>query len=159
MIKYYQGLDPVDRRSYSISTDPVHLDIDAIHRYLSDESYWSKGVPRDVVERAIAGSLNFGLYRGEPGQELAGFARVVTDGATFAWLCDVFVLPAHRGKGLGAWLVETVVSHPELQELRNVLLATRDAQGLYKRFGFRPLAEPARWMAIRKRPASYASVP
>ena len=157
MTKYYQVVDPADRGGYSISTDPAHLDVDAIQRYLSDEAYWSKGVPREVVRRAIAGSLNFGVYRGEPGQELAGFARVVSDRATFAWLCDVFVLPAHRGKGLGVWLIETAMAHPDLQDLRNFLLATRDAHALYERFGFRPLAEPARWMAIRKRPASYSS--
>ena len=147
------------RDGYSLSTDPADLDRDAIHHYLSREAYWSKGVPRDVVERAIAASISFGLYKGEPGEELAGFARVVTDRATFAWLCDVFVLEPHRGRGLGVWLMENVMAHPDLADLRNFLLATRDAHGLYARFGFAPLAEPSRWMAIRKRPASYAEVP
>ena len=147
------------RDGYSISTEPRHLDVDAVHRYLSGEAYWSRGVPRETVERAIAASLNFGLYRGEPGTDLAGFARVVTDRATFAWLCDVFILETHRDKGLGAWLVETVVAHPDLQELRNFLLATRDAHALYARFGFRALGEPSNWMAIRKRPASYLGAP
>ena len=144
------------REGYTISTDPRHLDVGAVHRYLSGESYWAAGVPRRTLEKAIAGSLNFGLYAGEPGGTLAGYARVVTDRATFAWLCDVFVLPAHRGRGLGVWLMEVVMAHPDLQELRNFLLATRDAHGLYARFGFTPLEEPARWMAIRRRPASYA---
>lgn len=141
---------------YTISTDPRHFDLDVIHGYLAREAYWSKGIPRAVVEKAVAHSLAFGLFRGEPGAEQVGFARVVTDRASFAWLCDVFVLEAHRGKGLSKWLMETVMAHPDLQELRNFLLATRDAHSLYERFGFRPLAEPSRWMAIRARPRSYA---
>lgn len=103
------------RGDYLISTERSRLDLDAIHSYLSKEAYWSPGVPREVVERSIEHSLNFGLYRGE---EQAGFARVVTDYATFAWLADVFVLAEHRGAGLGKWLVETVVSHPDLRRLR-----------------------------------------
>jgi GNAT superfamily N-acetyltransferase len=96
---------------YSISTDPSRLDRDLLHRFLSEEAYWSPGVPRQVVERSIENSLNFGLYRGD---DQAGFARVVTDYATFGWLADVFVLGPHRGQGLGKWLVETVISHPKL---------------------------------------------
>ncbi len=131
------------RGDYEISTEPARLDFDAIHRYLSEDSYWARGISREVVERSIAGSLPFGLYRGG---DLAGFARAVTDRATFAYLGDVFVLPAHRGHGLGVWLVETVLSHPDLQGLRGFMLATEDAHGLYERFGFRALPTPERWM-------------
>lgn len=141
---------------YAISTDPRHLDLDALHRYLAGEAYWSRGIPRGVLEKAVAHSLSFGLYRGEAGGEQVGFARVVTDRASFAWLCDVFVLEAHRGKGLSKWLMETVMAHPDLQGLRTFMLATRDAHGLYARFGFAPLQDPSVWMAIRVRPRSYA---
>jgi GNAT superfamily N-acetyltransferase len=131
------------RGDYVISTDRSLLDLDAIHAYLSEEAYWSPGVSREVVERSIEHSLNFGLYR-DAGQ--AGFARVVTDYATFAWLADVFVLPAHRGAGLGKWLVETAVSHPQLRGMRRWILATGDAHGLYARFGFESAAGDSRFM-------------
>jgi GNAT superfamily N-acetyltransferase len=133
------------RGEYVVSTDPDRLDLAAVHQFLSEEAYWSPGVPLDVVRRAVAGSLVFGLYHG---QEQAGLARVVSDRATFAWLCDVYVLPEHRGHGLGKWLMECVKSHPELQGLRRWMLATRDAHGLYEQFGFVP-AEPGRFMEIR----------
>jgi GNAT superfamily N-acetyltransferase len=123
------------RDEYVISTDPARLDHEAIWRFLQT-TYWAAGVPRDDVERSIEHSLAFGLYAPHGAQ--AGFARVVTDRARFAWLADVFVLPAHRGRGLGVWLVGTVVAQPELARLR-FLLATADAHGLYERFGFRPL--------------------
>ncbi len=132
------------RDGYLISTDPAKLDREAIWRFLRT-SYWSPGIERDVVERGIENSLAFGLYG--PGGEQAGFARVVTDRARFAWLADVFVLDAHRGRGLGVWLVETIVGHPELQGLKFVL-ATADAHGLYERFGFEA-ADPARMMERR----------
>jgi GNAT superfamily N-acetyltransferase len=130
---------------YEISTDPARLDLDLIHRFLSREAYWSPGVPRDVVERALANSLCFGLFA--PGGAQAGFARAVTDRATFAYLADVFVLPEHRGRGLGVWLVETVLAHPDLQGLRRIELATVDAHGLYERFGFEPLRRVERFLA------------
>ena len=130
---------------YEISTDPARLDLDVIHGYLR-EAYWSPGVPRDVVERSIARSLCFGLYAPDGAQ--AGFARVVTDGATFAWIADVFVLDPHRGRGLGVWLMETVLAHPDLQGLRRIVLATKDAHELYERFGFVPLPTPERWMSV-----------
>jgi GNAT superfamily N-acetyltransferase len=120
---------------YAIDTDPALLDLDVLHRFLSEEAYWSPGVPREVVERSIERSLNFGLYR--DGAQV-GFARVVTDRATFAWLADVFVLEEHRGAGLGKWLVETVLTHPDLRDLRRWILGTADAHGLYERFGFTP---------------------
>jgi GNAT superfamily N-acetyltransferase len=128
---------------YEISTHPARLDVDVIHGYLR-EAYWSPGVVRDVVERSIARSLCFGLYAPDGAQ--AGFARAVTDGATFAWIADVFVLEAHRGRGLGVWLMQTLLAHPELQGLRRIVLATKDAHGLYERFGFVPLRTPERWM-------------
>src|ERR671923_1044617 len=141
------------RGDYLISTDRSRLDLDVIHTYLSEEAYWSPGVPRDVVERSIERSLNFGLYRGD---EQAGFARVVTDYATFAWLADVFVLDEHRGRGLGRWLVETALSHPDLQGLRRWILATGDAHGLYARFGFRQVASGSRFMVIEDAATSSA---
>ena len=137
--------DRVERGGYEISTDPARLDLDVIHGYLR-EAYWSPGVLRDVVERSIARSLCFGLYAPDGAQ--AGFARVVTDGATFAWIADVFVLDPHRGRGLGVWLMETVLAHPDLQGLRRIVLATKDAHELYERFGFVPLPTPERWMSV-----------
>ena len=137
------------RDGFTISTDRAHLDREVIYRYLHDEAYWSKGLPRDVFERAIESSLSFGLFEGEAGNggTQVGFSRVVTDGATFAWLCDVFVLPAFRGRGLATWLIETVVAHPDLQVQRGFVLATRDAHRLYSKFGWRPV-EAGRFMRI-----------
>jgi GNAT superfamily N-acetyltransferase len=134
------------RDGYLISTDPRLLDREAIWRFLR-ASYWSPGIARDVVDRGIDNSLAFGLYDDATGAQ-AGFARAVTDRTRFAWLADVFVLDAHRGRGLGVWLVETVIGHPELAGLR-LMLATADAQGLYERFGFVPV-DPAR---VLERPA------
>jgi ribosomal protein S18 acetylase RimI-like enzyme len=127
-----------------ISTDRRRLQLEIVHGYLT-RSYWAKGVSREVVERAIEHSLCFGLY---DGQAQVGFARVVTDRATFAYLSDVFVLESHRGRGLGKWLVEFVLAHPDLQGLRRFVLATWDAHGLYARHGFRPLARPETYMEI-----------
>ena len=141
--------------TYDISTDPSRLQLDAIHSYLT-RSYWSPGVPRDVVARAIANSMCFGLYLGE---EQVGFARVVTDQATFAYLADVYVLEAHRGQGLSKRLVAVIQAHPDLQGLRRFLLATKDAHGLYAQFGFRPLAAPDRMMEIRRSPPWLQDVP
>src|SRR5260221_5595831 len=139
------------RNQFTISTERSHLDRDVIRRYLNDESYWAAGVPRDIVERSIESSLNFGLFDGEAGNggSQIGFARVVTDGATFAWLCDVFVLPAFRGQGLATWLMETVRAHPDLQVQRGFILATRDAHGLYAKFGWEPV-EAGRFMRITR---------
>jgi GNAT superfamily N-acetyltransferase len=141
----YQAQHP---SGFTISTDASQLDVHAIHRYLSEDSYWAKGIPYATVERAIANSLNFGLYA--PDGRLAGFARIITDYATFAWLCDVFVLPEFRGQGLSKWLMEVVWAHPELQGLRRRILATLDAHGLYTQFGFAPLAAPDRFLEIRQ---------
>jgi hypothetical protein len=157
------------RDGYRISTDPALLDLDAIHGYLT-ASYWSPGIPRATVARAIAHSLNFGLY--EQGQSSVGsqptrsnatrnpqnatalgqigFARVATDHATFAYLMDVFVLPEHRGKGLSLWLMEAIMAHPDLQNLRIFRLATRDAHSLYEKVGFTRVQNPAAMMEINR---------
>jgi ribosomal protein S18 acetylase RimI-like enzyme len=132
------------RRGYRISTDPSELDLDVVHGFLT-ESYWATGISRALVERSLETSLSFGLYQGT---EQVGFARVVSDRATFAYLCDVFVLPAHRGQGLARWLCATVLAHPELQGLRRWILATRDAHAVYAGVGFSALASPASFMEI-----------
>ncbi len=133
------------RGDYEISTDRSRLDVGVIHRFLSDSSYWARGRARAVVERSIAHSLCFGIYAGP---QQIGFARVVTDQATFAWLCDVFVLESHRGQDLGRWLVECIVAHPEVNSLKLVTLATRDAHELYRRHGgFEDLPRPEEWLA------------
>lgn len=131
------------RDEFSISTDPKQLDITVIHKYLSTDSYWAQGRKVDTVKRSIENSLNFGLYKAE---QQIGFARVVTDYATFAWLADVFVLDTYRGRGLGKWLVEVILSHPDLQRFRRWVLATKDAHELYRQFGFIELKRPERWM-------------
>jgi len=134
----------IARGNYVISTDCKRLDVSLIHETLS-RSYWSPGIPREIVERAIANSLCFGIYEGS---NQIGFARVISDKSTFAYLSDVFVLEAHRGKGLATWLMETIQSHHDLQGLRRFLLATRDAHPLYERVGFTTLANPDRMMEI-----------
>ncbi len=139
------GAAPALPAGYSISTDPAKLDRDFIHRFLVS-SYWAEGIPRTVVDKAIENSLNFGVYDAA-GKQL-GFARVITDRSTFAYLADVFVDPGAQGRGLGKTLMAAVVAHPDLKGLRRVLLATRDAHGLYARFGFRPLNWPDRLMEI-----------
>ena len=143
-----------NRAGYRLSTEAGEMDVDAIHGFLSG-SYWAQGIPRDVVAKAIAGSLCFGVFDAA-GQ--VGFARVVTDRATFAYLCDVYVLEGHRGRGLATWLIESVVAHPELHGLRRFMLATRDAHGLYEKFGFAPLARPEIFMTIH-RPEIYLAQP
>jgi GNAT superfamily N-acetyltransferase len=132
-----------ERDGYLISTDRSRLNIDLIHEFLSKTSYWATGRVRDVVERSIDNSLSFGVY---VGSDQVGFARVVTDYATFAWIADVFVLPEHRGHGLSKWLMEVMLSHPQLQGFRRWVLATKDAHSLYERFAFIPLHRPERWM-------------
>lgn len=130
---------------YLISTDKQHLDIDYIYHWLSEQSYWAQGRSRDTVVQSIANSLCFGLYHGS---KQVGFARVVTDLATFGWLCDVFVDESERGHGLGKWLIQTLVNHPDMARLRRLLLATRDAHELYRNYGgFEMLGSPERWMA------------
>ena len=137
---------------FCISTNPARLDVDVIHGYLA-QSYWAKGIPREIVKRSIRCSLCFGVYeaadpeRGESERQV-GFARVITDRATFAYLADVFVLEGWRRRGLSKWLLETILAHPDLQGLRRFCLGTRDAQGLYARYGFANPKDLSRWMEI-----------
>ena len=139
-----------------ISTARDRLDLDVIHGFLS-ESYWSPGIPRETVARALAGSLNFGVYREfDNNNRQIAFARVITDGVTFAYFADVFVLPEFRGGGIATWLVTTALNHPALTGLRRCLLVTRDAHAIYARCGFAPLARPERFMEIN-RPDIYRS--
>lgn len=132
--------------------DPAAFDTAAIHAFLAD-TYWSPNVPRDVVERAIAGSLCIGVL--DSGRQV-GFARLVTDRATFAYLADVFVVTEYRGKGISQTMLEKLFAHPDVQGLRRMMLATRDAHGLYEKFGFKPLAAPDRFMEVH-RPHVYAA--
>src|SRR5689334_11245615 len=134
---------------YLLTDDPSRLDAEVIHGYLSRESYWASNVSREIVERSLQNSLCIGVYVAAGDQ--VGLARVVTDYATYGWVCDVFVLDAHRGHGLGKALVQAVLSHPRLQTLRRFSLATQDAHGLYAQFGFTPLADPKRHMEKRNR--------
>ena len=130
---------------FDIDTDPARLDLDLIHRWLSQESYWAKDVPRAVLERALQHSICFGAFR--DGLQV-GFARAITDRATFAYLADVFVLPDYQGQGCAQQLMEAVMAHPDLQGLRRFALATRDAHALYSRYGFTPLARPETFMEL-----------
>ena len=136
----------IQEETLLISDDPARLNRELIHRFLSERSYWAQGVPAETVNRSLDHSLCFGVY--QAGQQV-GFARVVTDFATFAWLADVFVVEDKHGQGIGKKLVAAVVAHPRLQDLRRFMLGTRDAFGLYARFGFEPLAHPERFMEIR----------
>lgn len=135
------------RAEYVVSDEPGRLDRARVWRFLAQESYWAGGIPEGTLAKALDHSLCFGLYRA--GAQV-GFARVVTDRATFAYLCDVFVDAAARGAGLGEWVVSCVLEHPELQGLRRICLVTRDAHGLYERFGFRPMPDPSRYLEIHR---------
>ena len=128
---------------FTVSTDRARLQIDAIHKFLSEESYWARERTKDQTITAIKNSLPFGVYKGE---NQIGFARVVTDYATFAYLGDVYILEEFRGRGLSKWLMEVIVNHPELQGLRRWILATKDAHRLYEKFEFTALKFPERWM-------------
>ena len=139
----------------TVSTDPARLDLDVIHGYLS-RSYWARGIPRETVERSVRGSLCFGAYL--DGRQV-GFARVISDRATFAYVCDVFVLPSHRSRGVGKQIMAAIVSDPSLQGLRLRVLFTRDAHGLYRQFGFREARYPERLMEIRGTPYPDADTP
>ena len=135
---------------FEITTDPARIDVAAVHGFLT-ASYWAQGIPEETVRKSIEHSLCFGIYHG-PRQ--VGFARAITDYATFAYLADVFVLEEFRGRGLGVWLMECVMAHPELAGLRRWSLVTRDAHELYRKFGFRELAAPESWMETH-RPGIY----
>ncbi|ONG58571.1 GNAT family N-acetyltransferase [Pseudoroseomonas deserti] len=147
-LAFESGIFTRQHGEFLISTDRARLDMDAIHRFLHEEAYWSPGIERDMVERAVAGSLPFGAYAADG--SLAGFARVVTDGAAFAYLRDVFVLDAHRGRGLGRAISAAALEHPDLASIRNWMLATRDAHGVYAALGFRPLPDPSLYMQKRR---------
>ena len=146
--------DEWQKGEFLISTDKLRLDLEVIHDFLANQSYWAQGRDLEVIERGIENSLNFGVYQGD---RQIGFARVVTDYATFAWLADVFVLEEYRGQGLGKWLIAIILSHPRLQGFRRWALATKDAHELYRNFGFDELRRPERWMErpdpnMRERP-------
>jgi GNAT superfamily N-acetyltransferase len=131
------------KKGFLISTDKSLIDFEAVYKYLDEDSYWAGGIPAETLHRAIENSMCFGIYQGHT---QAGFARVVSDKATFAFICDVFVLPEYRRQGLSKWLMQTIVEHPDLQGLRRWSLATADAHGLYSQFGFTPVNRPDRWM-------------
>lgn len=131
------------KEEFTISTDKSNLSLEYIHDYLSNQSYWAKGIPFDIVKRSVEGAMCFGVYTN--GQQI-GFARVITDAATFAYLADVFIDEAWRGRGLSKWLMEVILSHPDLQDLRGFMLATRDAHELYRKFGFTDIDNPGRFM-------------
>ncbi len=139
---------------YVLSSDPAHLDRDRVFAWLSGDAYWSLGRPRETVERSIDGSLVLGAYRddgrGMPGEQV-GVARAVTDRATFAWICDVYIAPECRGEGLGGWLVGSLVEALEGEGVTRMVLATRDAHEVYARLGFEPLANPVMWMERDRR--------
>jgi GNAT superfamily N-acetyltransferase len=136
---------------FVVTTDTAQLDTELVHKFLS-ESYWAKGISREVVARSLRNSLCFGVLRGA---EQVGFARVVTDYATFAYLADVFIVEAYRGRGLAKFLMQCIMHHPQLQGLRRWMLVTRDAHALYEQFGFKPLAKPDRFMELHN-PDVYA---
>ncbi|GAA2642481.1 GNAT family N-acetyltransferase [Dactylosporangium fulvum] len=142
-----------ERNGYLLTTEPGRVDVDRVHRWLSEESYWAAGRERDVVARSIAGSVPYSVF---DGAEQVAFARVVTDGATFAWICDVFVDSGHRGRGLGGWLVDSMIEDLSATGVQRFVLATRDAHEVYRRSGFEPLAGAERYMEIDRRPTRAA---
>jgi GNAT superfamily N-acetyltransferase len=141
------------RGDYVLTSDPARVDLDRVHKWLSEESYWAAGRPRDLVARSVDGSVPYSVWR--DGEQVA-FARAVTDGATFAWICDVFVDGAHRGRGLGTWLVDTIVANQSERGIQRFLLATKDAHEVYRRSGFAPVAGAHRFMEIDRRPTRNA---
>ena len=136
----------IQKNDFSISTDKAKLNVILVHDYLCNESYWAKNIPVDIVKKSIEGSVCFGVYHHN---EQVGFARVITDQATFAYLADVFIVEKFRGKGLSKWMMEVIMGHPDLQGLRRWMLATKDAHFLYAKFGFKPLDHPERVMGLR----------
>ena len=140
-------LQPVELtwNGYRVSTDPARLDLMKVHAFLANESYWAAGIPMPVLLKSVENSLCFGVYHQE---EQVGFARVISDYATFAYVADVFIDEEHRNKGCGKWLMECIMGHPQLQGLRRWMLVTRDAHGLYAQYGFKPLANPEKLMEV-----------
>lgn len=135
----------VTKEAYCITTDKARLDLQAVHQYLSQESYWSPNIPFERVEKAAHNCLTFAVLHHE---SQVGYARIISDYSTFAYLADVYILESHRGQGLSKWLMETIMEHPELQGLRRWVLATRDAHGLYAQYGWKPVANPNIWMEV-----------
>lgn len=135
-----------ENHGYELSTDPDRLDVELVHRWLSTDAFWALGRTRETVEESVRGSLNFALY--DVGGNQAAYARVVTDRATFAWLCDVYVAPAHRGRGLGTWLATAVRDHLAPYRLKRVLLSTLDAHEVYAKAGFVPVPNPENFMIL-----------
>jgi GNAT superfamily N-acetyltransferase len=142
-------MNPIEHHygPYVVTTDRRRLDVEVIHQFLT-RSYWAEGIPLDIVARSLANSLCFGVFQGK---EQVGFARVISDFSTFAYLADVFILPEHRGRGVGKFLLRCILEHSQLQGLRRWSLATRDAHTLYAQFGFRALAHPEIYMEILHR--------
>lgn len=139
-------ISPICTNKFLISTDPNRFDVDMIHQFLSERSYWATGVSKEVVKRSIKGSLCFGVFQDD---KQVGFARVISDYATIAYLADVFILEEYRGNGLGKLMMQSIMDHPDLQNLRRWLLGTLDAHGLYRQYGFRGLKAPERYMERR----------
>jgi N-acetylglutamate synthase-like GNAT family acetyltransferase len=135
------------KMGYEITTDKSLIDFEVVYNYLNDDSYWAQGIPKEKLKKAIENSMCFSVLKEK---EQVGFARVISDQATFAYICDVFILPKARGNGLSKWLMQTIMNHPDLQGLRRWSLATFDAHGLYKQFGFKEISRPDRWMEIFK---------
>jgi GNAT superfamily N-acetyltransferase len=143
-------VEPITREDgYVFTTEPTRLDLDRVHGWLSTDAYWAQGRTRETVERSIRGSVVFGVYR--PDGTQVAFARAVTDGVTFAWLCDVYVDPAERGRGLGTWIATASRDHLARLGVRRILLATADAHGVYAKAGYAPLAVPHQWMELDRR--------
>jgi GNAT superfamily N-acetyltransferase len=134
------------KADYHITTDKEKIDLDYTHQFLA-QTYWAEGIPKEIMQRSIQGSLCFAVFHQD---QQVGFARVISDEATFAYLADVFIDPAYRGKGLSKWLMEVIMEYPSLQGLRRFLLATRDAHGLYRQFGFETIASVEPWMQVHK---------
>ena len=138
----------IHKDNFSISTDQNKLDKEAIHHFLSTKAYWCLNIPRETVERSIENSLCFGVYEGTT---QVGFARVISDRATVAYLGDVFIIEEYRGRGLSKWLVETIMQHPDLQGLRRWILLTGDAHELYRQYGWTSIADPDKWMELHRK--------
>lgn len=139
----------IEKNGFEITTNPVKIDVNRLHNFLAEESYWSQKIPIKLLEKALSNSLNYSIIEVST-KIFVGFARLITDKATFAYLADVFVDESFRGKGLGKWLIETIMNYSEVQNLRFWFLMTRDAHGLYSQFGWKPLSDPQKAMAIRK---------
>ncbi len=139
----------IEKNGFEITTNPAKIDVNRLHHFLAEESYWSQKIPIKLLEKALANSLNFSIIEIAT-KRFVGFARLITDKATFAYLADVFVDESFRGKGLGKWLIETIMNYSEVQNLRFWFLMTRDAHGLYSQYGWEPLKDPQKAMTIRK---------